>query len=140
MGYFRFLLLFNSEIVFFLTVSFSNLSFYFLSHFRLLAPWFLKNYIFISSPPVFIFYLPISLKTTRQTCQGLFVKNIVNLVYRSCSMRNFDENFKITRLDDKTLKALVRKKQHIVIIYYVYWGNKELIYFQFCLKLILKNI
>ena len=42
---------------------------------------------------------------------------------------NFDENFKITRLDDKTLKALVRKKQHIVITYYVYWGNKELIYF-----------
>jgi len=29
---------------------------------------------------------------------------------------NFDENFKITRLDDKTLKALVRKK----ITYYNY--------------------
>jgi hypothetical protein len=42
---------------------------------------------------------------------------------------NFDENFKITRLDDKTLKALVREKQHIVTVYYVYWGNKELIYF-----------
>ena len=28
---------------------------------------------------------------------------------------NFDENFKITRLDDKTLKALVQKKQHIIL-------------------------
>ena len=54
-----------------------------------------------------------------------FEISLIGLVWSS----NFDENFKITRLDDKTLKALVRKKQHIVTIYYVYWGNKELIYF-----------
>jgi len=41
----------------------------------------------------------------------------------------FDENFKITRLDDKTLKAPVRRKQHIMAIYYVYWGNKKQVYF-----------
>jgi len=65
------------------------------SNLRILTLWLLRNYIFISSPSCFYllvcstFSCLISLKITRQAYQGLFIKNIVNLVYRSCSMKNF---------------------------------------------------